>query len=255
MHTRYPASPICYPWTTCHQGHSRVRGICSTGLSLRKARQFRVRLPLARLTVSHPAALSLAPYTDLIRDEVNVKQVELTTDPASAGKFELTVNPRALGPRVGPAVQGVIKAVKAGNWARSGNSITAAGIELLTGEYNLRRLAADPDSTSALPDNSGLVTLDTTKTPELDAEGTARDVVRIVQQARRNAKLAVTDRITLAIGADGAVADAVRTHTDFIADATLAVDLTVRPSTEVDAPAQTVGDGGSVAVTITRAAR
>ena len=67
--------------------------------------------------------------------------------------------------------------------------------------------AASAARSSALPGNAGLVTLDTKMTAELAAEGTARDVVRIVQQARRDAKLAVTDRISLTVGADGLVAD------------------------------------------------
>jgi isoleucyl-tRNA synthetase len=227
-----------------------VRAVCSTALGLRKARQLRVRLPLARLTVGHPDATSLAPYTDLIADEVNVKEVELVTDPAVLGTFELAVNPRALGPRVGGKVQEVIKAVKAGNWVRQGDSITAAGVGLEEGEYDLRLVAADPDSTSALPGGAGLVTIDTVVTPELTAEGTARDVVRIVQQARRDAGLAVTDRIRLTVGADGAVADAVGTHSAFIAGETLAVELDVRPAADVDAPSQPVGGGGSVKVAI-----
>jgi isoleucyl-tRNA synthetase len=228
-----------------------VRAVCSTALGLRKARQLRVRLPLARLTIGHPDALSLTPYADLIRDEVNVKEVTLSADPASLGTFELAVNPRVLGPRVGAKVQEVIKAVKTGNWVRSGESITAAGIELAAGEYDLRLVAADPDSTSALPGSAGLVALDTSVTPELAAEGTARDVVRIVQQARRDAGLAVSDRIKLTLGADGAVAAAVRGHAEFLAGETLAVDVAVLPAADVDAPAQAVGDGGSVKVTVT----
>jgi len=230
-----------------------VRTVCSTALGLRKARQLRVRLPLARLTVGHPDAASLAPYADLIRDEVNVKDVELLADPAGLGTFELAVNPRALGPRVGGKVQEVIKAVKAGNWEQHGDSLTAAGIALEPGEYELRLVAADPDSTSALPGNAGLVTLDTKVTPELTAEGIGRDVIRHVQQARRDAKLAVTDRITATIGADGSVADAVRAHAGFIASETLAAELRIVSAADVDAPVQPVGDGGSVKVAVTLA--
>ncbi|HTA10925.1 MAG TPA: DUF5915 domain-containing protein, partial [Streptosporangiaceae bacterium] len=109
---------------------------------------------------------------------------------------------------------------------------------------------ADPDSVSALPGSIGLVALDTVVTPELAAEGIARDVVRIVQQARRDAGLAVSDRIRLTIGADGTVADAVRAHAEFLAGETLAVDVTIRPTAEVSAPAQGVGDGGSVRVMV-----
>jgi isoleucyl-tRNA synthetase len=227
-----------------------VRSACSTALGLRKARQLRVRLPLARLTIAHPDARALAPYAELIRDEVNVKEVTLLTDPASLGTFELAVNPRALGPRIGAKVQEVIKAIKAGNWERHGESILAAGIELTDGEYDLRLVAADPDSTSALPGGTGLVALDTAVTPELAAEGAARDVVRIAQQARRDAGLAVSDRIRLTLGADDRVADALRTHADFVAGETLALDVAVLPSADVSGPAQAVGDGGSVKVAI-----
>ncbi|HEY2077694.1 MAG TPA: class I tRNA ligase family protein, partial [Streptosporangiaceae bacterium] len=230
-----------------------VRAVCSTALGLRKARQLRVRLPLARLTVAHPDAPSLAPYAELIRDEVNVKEVTLSADPASLGTFELAVNPRVLGPRIGAKVQDVIKAVKAGNEVRSGDSIIAAGVELEPGEYEVRLAAAHPQSTSALPGNTGLVELDMSVTPELAAEGTARDVVRIVQQSRRDAGLAVSDRIKLTIAADGAVSDAVRTHADFVAGETLAVELTVVPFDSIEAPVQPAGDGGSVRVSVATA--
>jgi len=218
--------------------------VCSTALGLRKAHQLRVRLPLASLVIAHPDAASLAPFTGLIAEEVNVKTVELSADLASLGTFELAVNPRVLGPRIGGQVQQVIRVVKAGAWTQSSDGgVVAAGVALEPGEYELRLAAADADSTSALPGNAGLIALDLRVTPELAAEGTARDVVRIVQQARRDAGLAVSDRIRLTIGADGAVADAVRAHAGFVAAETLAVSLDVRPAGEVDADLQPAGDG------------
>ncbi len=228
-----------------------VRAACSTALGLRKAGQLRVRLPLAALVIAHPDAGSLAPFTDLIADEVNVKAVELCSDPARLGTFELAVNPRQLGPRIGGKVQEVIRAVKAGAWAQSGDGVAAAGVELAPGEYELKLVAADPGSTAALPGRTGLIALDTRVTPELAAEGTARDVVRIVQQARRDAGLAVSDRIRLTIGADGPVAAAVRTHAGFVAEQALAVSLEVRPADEITAAAQPAGDG-SVKVALSR---
>jgi hypothetical protein len=90
-------------------------------------------------------------------------------------------------------------------------------------------------------------------TPELAAEGTARDVVRIVQQARRDAGLAVSDRIRLTIGADGAVAEAVRAHAGFVAAETLAVALEVRPPAELDTDPIPVA-GTVVKLALTRAA-
>ena len=228
-----------------------VRAACSTALGLRKAHQLRVRLPLASLVIAHPDAESLAPFTELIADEVNVKAVELSADPASLGRFELVVNPRLLGPRLGGQVQQVIRAVKAGAWTRVGERVVAAGVELEPGEYELKLAVDDPESTSALPGNTGLIALDLAVTPELAAEGTARDVVRVVQQARRDAGLAVSDRIRLTIGADGAVADAVRAHAGFVAAETLAVDLEVRPSAELGTDPHPLADA-AVTLALTR---
>jgi isoleucyl-tRNA synthetase len=232
-----------------------ARAVCSAALGLRKAHQLRVRLPLASLAVAHPDAGSLAPFAGLVCEEVNVKSVELSADPASLGTFELTVNPRLLGPRLGAKVQEVIRAVKAGAWERSGETIVAAGVELGPGEYELR-LAAGPSpgggSTAALPGQTGLVALDTRVTPELAAEGTARDVVRLVQQARKDAGLAVSDRIRLTLGADGPAGDALRAHAGFVTAETLATSLVVRPAAEVAAEPQPLGAGASVKVDVHR---
>jgi isoleucyl-tRNA synthetase len=229
-----------------------TRNVCSAALSLRKARQFRVRLPLASLTVAHLEAPRLHEFADIIKDEVNVKDLVLNSDPASLGEFQLTVNPRVLGPRLGKQVQEVIKAVKTGQWSQTGDLVNAAGVELRPGEYELKLVAADPDSTTSLPGSNGLIALDTAVTPELEAEGTARDVIRVIQQARRDAGLDVSDRITLVVGADGPVDDAVRVHATFIAGETLATELTVVRAAEVTAPPQPVGDGGEVRVTVAK---
>ncbi|MCA1655295.1 MAG: class I tRNA ligase family protein, partial [Pseudonocardiaceae bacterium] len=235
----------------------RVRQVCSAALSLRKARGLRVRQPLARLTVASADAEQLAGFTDLIREEVNVKSVELTTDVAVHGRFELAVNARACGPRLGGDTQKVIRAVKAGQWEHTPeDTVVAGGIELLAGEYTERLVAADPEETVALPGTlsdplGGLVVLDTGLTPELEAEGLARDLVRVVQQARRDAGLAVSDRIALTVDAPDAVLAAARTHEQFVASEVLA--STVEHSAVAEGFAGTVGDGLPVRVRVTRA--
>ncbi|MBV9845129.1 MAG: isoleucine--tRNA ligase [Kutzneria sp.] len=230
----------------------RVRQVCSAALSVRKAAKLRVRLPLATLTVATPDAESLAAFTDLIADEVNVKQVELTTDVARYGRFELTVNARACGPRLGAAVQKVIRAVKAGEWAvDDAGVVTAAGVELLDGEYERRLVAADSAATAALPDGAGLVVLDTVVTPQLAAEGTARDVVRVVQQARREAGLDVSDRITVTVSAGEDVVSAVSSHETFVAGETLADSVNYGPIGQ-EGFAGSVGDGTEIRVAVAK---
>ena len=208
----------------------RVRQVASSALSLRKARGLRVRLPLATLTVAAADVVALEPFTDILRDEVNVKDVVLTTDVAKYGRFEIAVNARACGPRLGGDTQKVIRAVKAGEWtANDDGTVTAAGIELLPGEFTEKLVAAGAEdggmATAALPGSTGLVVLDSAVTPELAAEGTARDVVRVVQQARRDAGLDVSDRIELALDGPSAVLDAVRAHEEFVAGEVLGVSV------------------------------
>lgn len=215
----------------------RVREIASSGLALRKSRSLRVRLPLARLTVVTPTA-GLAEFADVLRDELNLKAVEfepLADDSLAAFGItrRLSVNARALGPRVGRDVQRVIQAAKSGDWSADGDTVVAGGVELQPGEYELELDAADPSSAIAFLSDGGFVILDTVTTPELEAEGLARDVIRAIQDARKAAGLDVSDRIALSVsGADADDIAALREHEALIAGETLAVrsEFTLDPA-------------------------
>ena len=199
----------------------RVREVCSVALSIRKAHSRRVRLPLSELVVSHPDSSELASFIDIIADEVNVKKVTLATEISGAASAVLQVLPGALGPRLGGRTQDVIKAVKAGNWRQDGEQVFAGDIELFAGEYNLKMVAAEGTASSALGDGLGMVALDIEITPELAAEGTARDLIRLVQQARREADLEVSDRIELTLGVSESVRRQVQPFIDELARETL----------------------------------
>lgn len=227
-----------------------VRQVCSSALSLRKANKLRVRLPLAKLLVATEHADTLRPFADIIRDEVNVKAVEFTTDVAAYGGFEVAVNARVAGPRLGRDVQKVIKAVKAGDWTTTADgTVVAAGIELREGEYERRLVAKDSGAAAELPGGTGLVLLDTEVTDDLAREGVARDLVRVVQQARRDAGLAVSDRITLTVDAPEEVTAAAKEHEAFLASETLATAVRFAPVAE--GFSGTVGDGARVTVSVT----
>ena len=226
-----------------------VRDVCSTALSLRKANKLRVRLPLARLTVASPVAGSLEDFAEIVRDEVNVKEVSLSTDVDAYGQFQLVVNARAAGPRLGPNVQKVIKAVKSGDWSEVDGRVVAAGVELFEGEYEQRLVATDPAATAALPGGAGVVVLDTVVTPALEAEGVARDLVRVVQQARKDAQLDVSDRITLTLELPDAVRSAVEPHLEFVRTETLTSSVVFGEGTAEG----TVGDGVKVKVAVAKA--
>jgi isoleucyl-tRNA synthetase len=175
-----------------------VRVVASVGSSLRKAKKLRVRLPLPKLTVAVDNPLRLEPYRDLIADELNVKTVVLTDDVPAYGRFELTVNAKVAGPRLGRDVQAAIKAVKSGEAVvNDDGTLTAGPAVLAPDEYNSRLVAADPEYTAPLPDGEGLVVLDGTLTEELEAEGWARDLIRELQEFRRQGDLAVGDRLSV----------------------------------------------------------
>ncbi len=208
-------------------GMDRVRQAASAALSLRYAGGFRVRLPLRTLTVAGDGADALAPFADLLRDEVNVKEVVLSDDAAALATFRLKPNGSVLGPLLGAAVQEVMGAARNGDWERGDDgSITAAGHRLEPGQFELVLDAGDDDAVAALPGDELIVRLDTVITPALQHEGMARDLVRLVQQARKDRGLAVTDRIRLQLHVDDAVARALRPHADWVGSQVLAVDVT-----------------------------
>ncbi|GAB3247946.1 isoleucine--tRNA ligase [Alteromonas gracilis] len=212
-----------------------VRAVCSAGSALRKSAGLRNRLPLASLTVVVPDSAALAGFEGLVADELNLKGVRLldldTPEAASYGvEQRLTVNARAAGPRLGRDVQQAIKGSKSGDWSvAEDGTVTSGGLALVEGEYSLETVAGSADDASAtgvLP-RGGFVVLDTEVTPELEAEGVARDLVRAVQQARKDAGLEVSDRIALTISGDAATVAAARTHEGLIAQETLATSVEV----------------------------
>lgn len=225
----------------------RVREVCSAASSLRKAKQLRVRLPLSKLTVAVSNSEELRLFVDLIADELNVRAVELTDDIDAYGRFELAVNARAAGPRLGKSVQDAIKAVKAGRGVLNPDgTLTADEIVLRADEYSSRLVAADEEYTAALPGGAGLVILDGTLTEELEAEGWAKDRIRELQELRKSTGLDVSDRITVLMAVPAERAHWARTHRDLIAGEILATGFDfVEPP---EGLAVEIGDGVRVAI-------
>lgn len=232
----------------------RVREVASSGLALRKARNLRVRLPLARLTLVVDDGAALTGFADILRDELNVRAIELSS-PAETSLADhgitrrLSVNARALGPRIGREVQRVIQAAKAGDWSADG-AVVAGGVELQDGEYELVLESSDDAAAVAFLPGGGFIVLDTTVTPELEAEGLARDVVRAVQQARKDAGLDVGDRIVLRLGGDAAAVAAIQAHRELIAAEVLATTLEVGEAGEGTTE---VGAGSRVTIAVEKA--
>ncbi|MFD4325387.1 isoleucine--tRNA ligase [Nocardioides sp. NPDC058538] len=232
-----------------------VRAVCSSTSALRKARKLRNRLPLAGLTV---VGADIAGFEEIVADEVNVKSVRLlAADSEEAGTYgieqRLAVNARAAGPRLGKDVQKAIKGSKSGDWSVDESGVVVAGgLTLEEGEYTLETVAgaaSDDIAVSMLP--TGFIVLDTVVTPELAAEGLARDLIRAVQQARKDSGLNVEDRITLSVTGSETVRQAATTHADLIARETLATTYDVVDSLEGN-PVD-LGDGEKAQLAVAKA--
>jgi isoleucyl-tRNA synthetase len=106
-------------------------------------------------------------------------------------------------------------------------------VRLEPGEYELLLRPRNATEGRTLPDNVGVVILDTTTDDDLESEGQARDVVRLVQAQRRAAGLHVSDCIDLVIVAPAATARAIERHEAYVREQTLAVTLAVTVGPEL----------------------
>ncbi len=233
-------------------GMDHGRAVCSAALSLREDRGLRVRLPLQRLTIAGPSSAALEQLGPLLADELNVRNVELIDDASALGTHVLRPNAKVLGPRLGKDVQKVIAAAKAGEWTlEDDGTVTVAGHVLGEGDFELALQPAEGraatgvrmlDPEGRTMDLGLVVDLDTEVTPELEAEGRARDVIRQIQAARKEADLHVSDRIHLTLALPTESADAVRAHEATVKAAVLATEVSYADPAE-----------GVPAVSITRA--
>ncbi|MBN8996305.1 MAG: isoleucine--tRNA ligase [Rhizobiales bacterium] len=203
-----------------------AREVCSAAASIRMAKNLRNRLPLRRLTVAHPNHAVLAPLREVIAEEVNVKEVVFAGDPTKFGAEVLAVNARIAGKRLGGAMKDVLAAAKSGNWKRvGGDAIEVAGQVIRPEEYELRFRAAEGLDAASFAGSAGVVVLDTKVDADLEREGVARDFIRMVQVARKDAGFNIADRIAIEVKAGPAVSEAVKAHADMVKGETLAVSL------------------------------
>jgi isoleucyl-tRNA synthetase len=214
----------------------RVRDACSAARTLRERENIRVRQPLAVLTLAGHGVAELAPYTELLCDEVNVKRVRIADTIEEWASFQLRVDSRVVGPRLGSAMKSVLAAARQGGWQRlDDGSIEVAGQRIGPDEYQLRLVPRDGIACEPLASHDAIAVLDLELTEALVDEGVARDVVRGIQQARKEAGLHVSDPIRLSLVVPEDWRTAVERHRDWIAEQTLARSVELVATLEGDA--------------------
>lgn len=227
-----------------------IRGMVSAGLSVRAREKLRVRLPLAaaKVAVRENLAAELEPYIPVLCGELNVKTIEFLADASSIATLSAKVNARLLGPRLGARVQEVIQKVRNGEFEVIGeNTIRIGDITLNPGEVEVG-FTGKPGL--AVESGDGfVVALDTHVTPALALEGQARDLVREIQDMRKEADLHIADRIKLTIrGAE----ELLKAHEGYVKSETLCVE--VAPSLPSALLERTVKvEGGEIVVGLAKA--
>ncbi|WP_421790107.1 isoleucine--tRNA ligase [Hyphobacterium sp.] len=206
----------------------RVREACSATLAVRERFRLRVRLPLKSLVVAHPEADSLTDFAGLIADEVNVREVVFADDLSKYGELQMKVNP-VIGRRLGAKMKEVMAASRQGDFTLNDDGTAVVAGETLGAEDFEMRLES-AEGTAAEPfDKVGAAVLDVSVDEDQEREGLARDLIRAIQNARKDADFDVSDRITIGAEGDADVAAAISAHGEMIQAETLAVSL----STEV----------------------
>lgn len=236
----WPELPESWRDEALREQMDEVRAVVSAAHSLRKKHSLRVRQPLAAMRIV--TTLDLRPYLDLIASEVNVKKVELVDAEHSGMELsrDLAVLPRELAPEARRRTSQLFKAAKAGQWTMLDGGRVQLEVEppviLEPGQYNLTTRVSTEDPTlvaTELPSGSYLA-LDTELTPALEAEGYARDVVRVVQDQRKADDLNVADRIRLHLTVPAARVTDVEAHLDLIKHETLALEATVEAAVDAE---------------------
>jgi isoleucyl-tRNA synthetase len=231
-----------------------LREIASLGLSARMANKLKVRQPLAKVEVilsdtTHQPWLE--EHDELLCDELNVKTIEYTKDAEKYITYQVQPNFKRLGPRIGKLLPGCKAALAKADGGKLLAELTASGkvtldiggdkIELDSEDIQVR-LQAKPGWAAAQGSNV-VVVLATELTPELIAEGLARDFVRLVQDRRKEMNLDFTDRIEIGVaGASAELAKAIDANRDFICGETLAMRLAFEAIAGATGNAVEIGD-------------
>ncbi len=201
-----------------------VRRVCSLGHAVRNQARIRVRQPLPSATVAGNELRYAQGYEDIIEDELNVKQVRFTQDVGSMGRQEIALDSRALGPRLGKKMKDALAAARSGQAElRPDGTLIAAGEVIQPSEFTLRIIAEEGHA--CVSDGGLFVCLDLQVSRELELEGLARDIIRMVQSARRDADLVPDERIRLGLDVEGDLREAVEAHAGFIRSEVLAEEL------------------------------
>lgn len=208
-----------------------VRAVCSVALSIRDNKNLRVRLPLKSLTIVGKNTTNLSVFKEIIADEVNVKDIILKEQINEFAETKLIINFKKIGAKYGAKIKEITQAVKENKWQKvSDKKIEIANVELVDDEFefklDIKNNIQKDVAIAVLPTNDYLVILDINVTEDLENEGIARDIVRAIQQNRKEANFNISDFINLKISSDNArIIEVIKFFEEYIKDQVLAKSI------------------------------
>ncbi len=230
-------------------GMEAARRSVELGRAARAQAKLKLRQPLRRAVIVATAAerAVIESFTAIVSGELNVKELLFVSEQGELARYSVRPNFAALGPRFGAAMPQAKAAIEALDAERIRESIAAGsefGISIDGREHCLSAdeisLVMQPLDGYQVESQAGqAVALELALDEALIVEGRAREIVRAVQNARKQAGLEITDRIELQLGGDQILLDAARTHADQISDETLAIGLDCDPGRSESAPGPT----------------
>ena len=233
---------------------SALREIASLGRAARMESKLKVRQPLAAVTVAlnDPAQQEwLAAHDSILRDELNVKQINFTADAAEFVTYQVQPNFKRLGPQVGPLLPKLKATLQQANGAALLAELNRAGeVKIDLGEKQISLGGEDlqvrmqaKGGWAAAQGSACVVVLDTKLTPELISEGYAQDVKRLVQDLRKQRKLDFAARIRLSLATSSdELRQAVEQHATYLKQETLAIEIDWPTRMADEAVSEEVGD-------------
>ncbi len=242
-------------------GMEAVQRTVELGRAARAQAKVKIRQPLRRAVVvaSETERAAIERLAEVVSSELNVKELEFVSDEAELVSYRVKPNYRSLGPRFGkhmPQVAAAVEALDADHVAEALESGAKVGISVDASEHELTPedidLVMEPlDGYQVEAEAGHAVALALELDDELLTEGLAREVVRAIQNARKEAGLEVSDRIELSLGGDEELLAAARAHEAYVGGETLAVSVSY--SVDGDAERATV-DGRELLIGLSRAA-
>ena len=192
-----------------------VQTVVELGRRLRADNDLKVRQPLSALRL---AGADVAGLEDLIEDELNVKAVQFVADETELCDVSFKANFKTLGKKCGPKMKAVAAAIAA--MKSFSGTATVEGVELSSEDVLVTR---NPKSGLVVASEGEVVVgLETALSPELVAEGIAREFVSHVQAMRKEADFEVTQRIAVTVETDAEARAALEAHLDYVKNETLA---------------------------------